>query len=127
MNVRLTPILLAALFAGCDTWHSERLGSAPISSIHADLRCERIEMVYYSDASNPSDKQSRLFVSGGMAFRTIAGLKSYLLSFHGNHELQFVLEGWDVEPGPTISSDEVRDLVDACRREDVLFTFSPGG
>jgi hypothetical protein len=86
-----------------------------------------IELVYYADARDPSDKASRLFVTMGQAFRTVDQLNAYLVHFNSGRRIHFVLHGNDVMPGPTISAAEIEDLVSTCRKAGVWFTFQPGG
>jgi hypothetical protein len=87
----------------------------------------KIEMVCYADARNPSSNESRLFITMGQAFRTVAELKAYLVYFNQGRRIHFILRGNDVSPGPMISSAEIDDLVSTCRKADVWFTFEPGG
>jgi len=133
-------IVVALISTGCSKWRYHS-GARPVlggslsdparltsfsSEDRERARVQKIEMVY-SDALSTTGDKRRLFVTEGRAFNTILALESYLLTFRGNHRVQFILEGSDVAPRPDISWPEIDALVASCRRADVWFTFSPGG
>ena len=130
-------ILVAVLFSGCRSIVSVTKDSDPLfdpnrisSFVSADrekAQVVSIEMVSYADAHDPSAKKSRLFITSGRAFRTVEELKSYLVRSTTGDRIHFVLQGYDASPGPMITWEEIDDLVSACRKANVWFTFEAGG
>ena len=101
-----------------------------VSSLSAaeEMKEEKVEIQVVSFEHDFGKKAERLFVIRSTAYRDFAALKMSIPGFSRQKPpVHLVVYGMCDTSSPSFSSQEIKELAEACAKSGVQFTYAPAG